>query len=184
MKNKVRELKQILSSGISIQSLSELGLDREIEETGATIGENSELKATAIFTELAVPIIADDSGLEVDVLCGEPGVRSARYAGEEKSNEANITKLLNELSGSEQRGAQFKTVITLKTNSGLYQFTGIVRGKIITEKRGEEGFGYDPIFIPEGEDKTFAEMSAAEKNAISHRSIAVKKLLTYLRSSI
>ncbi len=181
--NKVRELNEILSSNTVIKSLHELGFSKEIEETASTIEDNSELKATAVFDELSMPTIADDSGLEVDHLEGAPGVYSARYAGKEKDDQANISKLLDDLADIQHRGAQFKTVITLKTSFSLQQFTGIVRGQITESQRGEKGFGYDPIFIPEGYDRTFAEMNSEEKNAISHRSIAVRKLLDYLGHS-
>ena len=181
--NKVRELNEILSSNTVIKSLHELGFSKEIEETASTIEGNSELKATTVFDELSMPTIADDSGLEVDHLEGAPGVYSARYAGKEKDDQANISKLLDDLADIQHRGAQFKTVITLKTSFSLQQFTGIVRGQITESQRGEKGFGYDPIFIPEGYDRTFAEMNSEEKNAISHRSIAVRKLLDYLGHS-
>ena len=182
--HKVRELNQILPSPFSIKSLHQMGIEEEIEETGATIEANSLLKAAAVFNQLKIPTIADDSGLEVHALAGEPGVKSARYAGEEKDDEANISKLLDALDGVEERNAQFKTIVTLKTPSEEIQFKGIVRGHITLARRGEQGFGYDSVFIPDGEDRTFAEMLAEEKNDISHRSIAIKKLLTHLSASV
>ena len=180
--HKVSEIKKLIDPRYVVQSLSDLDDHEEIAETGETIEENSLIKAQEIFKKHGLPTIADDSGLEVDTLNGEPGVYSARYAGPEKSDQNNLKKLLANLEGSKERGAQFKTVITYFDQSGYHQFEGIVRGNITLERKGEGGFGYDPIFIPEGREVTFAEMSASEKNKISHRGLATQKLLEFLSS--
>jgi XTP/dITP diphosphohydrolase len=160
--------------------LSQAGIHEEIPETAQTIEENAVLKARYIFNHYNFDCFADDTGLEVEALNNAPGVYSARYAGEQKSSEDNINKLLAELNGKTNRNARFKTVIALILNGKEYLFEGIINGRIANEKRGEKGFGYDPVFIPNGYEKTFAEMSTSEKNNISHRAIAVQKLAKFL----
>jgi len=182
--NKVKELREMLPAPFVIQSLRDLSDFNEIEETGKTIEANSTLKADVIFRRYKLPCIADDSGLEVDELNGDPGVYSARYAGPEKDSLSNMRKLLDALEGQNNRQAQFKSVITFKSETEEQQFTGIVRGDISTVFEGEGGFGYDPIFIPSGYSRTFAQMATEEKNSLSHRYIAVKKLVDYLKQQI
>jgi len=178
--NKTKEVNQLLDGHFSVINLHDLNYLEDIPETASTLEGNSRLKARFSFKKFGMPSFADDSGLEVDALQGEPGVYSARYAGGERSDIANMQKLLRNLEGKANRSAQFKTVITLTWRNGEKQFTGIVRGKIIHEMKGKDGFGYDPIFVPDGYDCTFAEMSREEKNKISHRAIAVKKLVEFL----
>lgn len=179
-KNKIKEISELIPASIILKGLSDINCNEDIPETADTIEGNAILKAQYIFNNYHLNCFADDSGLEVEALNGEPGVYSARYAGEPKNDENNIQKLLLKLKGNENRNAQFKTVIALILNGKKYQFEGIIRGKIIDEKRGSHGFGYDPVFIPEGYDRTFAEMEFLEKNRISHRAIAVKKLIEFL----
>lgn len=180
--NKLREVRSILSP-IKVVGLTELGQHEEIPETGQTLDENSLLKAKFLFHKFQVNCFADDTGLEVESLNGAPGVYSARYAGDQKNNKANIQLLLQNLKGIKNRNAQFRTVISLILNGETLTFEGIVNGRITEELSGNEGFGYDPIFIPEGYDITFAQMSMEEKNNISHRGKAIKKLVDYLRST-
>lgn len=180
--NKVREIAELAPAGIEIFGLDELNVSEDIPETGTTMEENSSIKARFVHTNFNVPVFADDSGLEVDELNGEPGVYSARYAGLEKSDEKNMDLLLKNLQGISERGAQFKSVITFIDSSGdEKQFDGIVRGEIRHERKGNQGFGYDPIFVPEGHSKTFAEMDSSLKNQLSHRAKAFEKLLLYLQ---
>lgn len=179
-KHKIEELKKILSEGFEVFSMNEIGCNDEIEETGTTFHENAEIKAKYIYQKYKVNIISDDSGLEVEALNNQPGVYSARYAGEPSNSENNIDKLLSELQTQQNRKAAFKTVICLIFNGENYFFEGSIRGEIIKERRGEGGFGYDPVFIPDGYDKTFAELSAETKNKISHRAIATQKLIAFL----
>lgn len=179
-KNKFKEIESLLPSNIQLLSLDDIGCTEEIEETGTTIDENAIIKAKYVKENYKYDCFADDTGLEVDELGGEPGVYSARYAGKEKSNEANIQKLLKNLEGKENRNAHFKTVIALTLNGHETLFTGICEGKIIKEKKGSEGFGYDPVFLPKGYQQTFAEMSLAEKSSISHRAKAFTQLIDYL----
>lgn len=176
---KILELKSLLPEGFSVVSASELEVP-EPEETGTTLEENSSLKANFVFNHCLKPSLADDSGLEVDALQGRPGVYSARYAGEPKSDLANLQLVLSELGNSSNRSAQFRTILTYCDANGTHQFEGIIRGNITLEPQGDNGFGYDPIFIPEGETKTFAEMSLAEKNQFSHRAKAFQKFLTFI----
>lgn len=179
--NKVREIAELSPEGIEIISLDQLGISEEIEEAGATLEENSQIKARYVFSRKKIPVFADDSGLEVHALGGEPGVISARYAGSERSNSNNIALLHKKLHGIEDKSAQFRSVITLLDQDGKEtQFEGIVTGKIQKKLSGSNGFGYDPIFVPDGFDRTFAEMASEEKNLLSHRAKAFKKLLTYL----
>jgi XTP/dITP diphosphohydrolase len=181
--HKIEEVSEILKPyGFKIIGLSQAGIHEDIPETAQTIEENAVLKARYIFNHYNFNCFADDTGLEVEALDNAPGVYSARYAGEQKSSEDNINKLLAELNGKTNRNARFKTVIALILNGKEYLFEGIINGRIATEKRGDKGFGYDPVFIPNGYEKTFAEMSALEKNKISHRAIAVQKLAKFLSS--
>ena len=180
--NKIREVR-ILLHPIKIVGLTELGQHEEIPETGQTLDENSLLKAQFLFSKFQVNCFADDTGLEVESLNGAPGVYSARYAGDKKDNQANIDLLLQNLEGIENRNARFRTVISLILNGETFTFEGVVNGRITKDISGSEGFGYDPIFMPEGYDITFAEMSLEEKNSISHRGKAIKKLVDYLRST-
>lgn len=171
-----------MPQAINLLSLYDINFTDEIAETAATIEGNALLKAKAIAGKFDTNCFADDSGLLVDALNGAPGVYSARYAGEQKNDRDNIDKLLRELQGQENRKAHFKTVMALVLNGKEYLFEGIVNGTIITELRGSNGFGYDPVFMPDGYSKTFAEMSLEEKNTISHRKIALKKLLDFLET--
>ncbi len=178
--HKVEELQALLDEKFQLQTLNEIGCFDDIPETANTFEGNSLQKAMYIWERFQIDCIADDSGLEVDALNGEPGVFSARYAGEHGNHSKNIDKLLETLKGVENREAQFRSVITLLINGESQFFEGIVRGKIKQERHGEKGFGYDPIFIPEGYDRTFAEMTMKEKNPISHRGIAVAKMIEFL----
>lgn len=179
--HKLDEIRNILGSSFEVMSLNELECHDDIPETGTTLEENARQKAQYIYDKYHCNVFADDTGLEVDALGGEPGVYSARYAGGEgHDSEANMTKLLKNLEGEDNRKAQFRTVIALILDGKTSLFDGIVKGEIIKERRGGEGFGYDPIFQPEGYDKTFAELGNDIKNTISHRAIAVKALAEYL----
>lgn len=183
--HKLEEVKSIIGNSIDILSLKDIECTEEIEEYGKTIEENAKIKAEYVKNKYNINTFADDTGLEVEALNGEPGVRSARYAEEVSHDaEANINKLLCKLKGIENRKAQFKTVIALIYDGKQYMFEGIIKGEIIKEKRGTKGFGYDPVFIPEGYDKTFAELGNEIKNQISHRAIAVKKLCEFLHTLI
>ncbi len=177
--NKIFEIKKTLPPSIQLTSLLELEIE-DIPETGKTLSENALIKARFVNRKLNKNCFSDDSGLEVDALDGEPGVYSARYAGEPKNDLNNIKKLLEKLGDNLHRKACFKTVIALIIDSKEYLFEGKVEGEIINDLRGENGFGYDPIFIPFGHEKTFAEMSIDEKKLISHRSIAVNKMVDFL----
>jgi XTP/dITP diphosphohydrolase len=178
---KIQELKSLLKDDFGVISALELEVP-EPEETGTTLEENSALKANFVFDHCQKPSLADDSGLEVDALDGKPGVFSARYAGEPKSDKANITQVLLELKGVTERGAQFRTVLSYRDENGIHQFEGMVRGTLLYEPRGKMGFGYDPIFVPEGDSRTFAEMELSEKNQYSHRAKAFQKFLTFIQS--
>lgn len=183
--HKTQEIRDlIISEGLpyEVVSLHEIGDDLEIEETGETLMENSRLKAETCHRRHNTDCFADDTGLEVTSLGGRPGVYSARYAGPACRPADNIRKLLHELDGAEDRSAVFKTVITLILDDKVHTFEGQVRGAITEQPRGEDGFGYDPIFQPEGYDCTFAQMSEEEKNHISHRGRAVEALICFLRS--
>ena len=183
-KHKLEEIKDILGKDSEIVSLGEIGCYEDIPETGLTLEENARQKSTYIVEHYNHDCFADDTGLEVDALNGEPGVHSARYAeGTDHDSEANMRKLLSKMSNVKDRTARFRTVISLIINGVEHQFEGRVEGRIATEKHGKEGFGYDPIFIPEGYDKSFAELGEEVKNQISHRARAVKKLAEYLSSS-
>jgi XTP/dITP diphosphohydrolase len=178
--NKVKEIQAKLTDRYTLISLSDLDIAEEIPETSDTFEGNALLKAQYIWNKFGMSCFADDSGLEVDALGGAPGVHSARYAGLQKSDKDNIELLLENLKTHTDTSAQFHTCIALILEGQVYYFHGIIRGKLIRERKGTNGFGYDPIFIPEGYDRTFAEMTLAEKNAISHRAKAVAKLVDFL----
>lgn len=180
-KNKIKEIQLLVPNDIQILSLEDIGCVEEIPETADTIEGNAILKANYVTQKYGYDCFADDSGLEVDVLNGEPGVFSARYAGEPKNDDNNLDKLLSNLKDKTNRKANFKTVICLNLNGEQNLFTGIINGKIIDKKIGNNGFGYDPIFVADGYLKTFAELSIEEKSNISHRGIAVKKLIDFLK---
>jgi XTP/dITP diphosphohydrolase len=181
-KNKLQEISAIMPSEFEILSLQDIGYHDEIPETAQTIEGNAILKVNYVKENYKADCFADDTGLEVDSLNGEPGVFSARYAGEEKNNEANIDKLLENLKDKVSRKAQFKTVIALNLNDHQFLFQGICKGKITQEKRGSNGFGYDAVFLPEGSHKTFGEMGMEEKATYSHRAKAIRDLLDYLKN--
>jgi XTP/dITP diphosphohydrolase len=183
-KHKVEEIAAVLPSGYSLKTLNEIGITEEIPEPGATIKENSYLKAKYVsdFLKGKSAVFADDSGLEVAALNGAPGVYSARYAGIPKNDQANNKKLLQEMNRVTDRKARFVTVITLILNNEIHYFEGEVKGTIAYEPRGNNGFGYDPLFIPQAYRSTFAELGAEVKNSISHRANALKKLLDFLQS--
>jgi non-canonical purine NTP pyrophosphatase (RdgB/HAM1 family) len=180
--NKLREVRNILGNQFEILSLEDIGCHDDIDEKGQTLKENALIKAQYIYDKYHVNCFADDTGLECDALGGAPGVYSARYAGGEgHDSQANMKKLLKELENNNNRKARFRTVIALIINGKVNTFDGIVNGEIIREKRGGEGFGYDPIFEPEGYNKTFAELGVDIKNQISHRARATQKLAEYLK---
>lgn len=180
-KNKIREIQLLVPSTIEIVSLEDIGCTEEIPETANTIEGNAILKANYVTEKYGYNCFADDSGLEVDALNGEPGVFSARYAGEPKDDDNNMNKLLTNLKDKTNRKANFKTVICLNLNGEQHLFTGIINGKIIDEKIGDNGFGYDPIFVADKYTKTFGELTIEEKSTISHRGIAVKQLIEFLK---
>ncbi len=177
--NKIKEIQLLLSEQIQILSLEEIGCFEEIPETADTIEGNAILKANYVTEKYGYNCFADDTGLEVEALNGEPGVYSARYAGEQKDANDNMDKLLTNLKDKTNRKANFKTVICLNINGKQFLFTGIINGQIIKEKKGTNGFGYDPIFVAEGYVKTFAELTLEEKSVISHRGLAVKQLVDF-----
>jgi len=179
--NKVNELNLLLPESITLLSLNDINCTQEIEETGSTLEENAQIKADFIRKKYGMDCFSDDSGLEVDALNGAPGVFSARYAGSPPNNEANIKKIWNELKGISTPKARFHTVFFLHQAGGSHTLKGTVEGTLIFEKRGNGGFGYDPIFIPNGYSQTFAEMGNELKNTISHRAKATAELLKVLR---
>lgn len=178
--NKIREINNILGSSFTLLSLKDINMNEDIPEDELTLEGNALFKARHIFKATGRNVFADDTGLEVEALNGRPGVHSARFAGENKDSDANIEKLLYLLKNKVNRNSQFRTVIALILDQKEYHFEGIVKGKIISERRGSDGFGYDPVFIPRGEALTFAEMGLDEKNRISHRARAFKKLKLFL----
>lgn len=180
--HKIQEVAQLLGDNFKIVSLQEIGCHEELTEEQSTIEGNSLQKAKYVFERYHVPCFTDDSGLEIEALAGEPGVHSAYYSGS-RDFDANIQLVLLKLSGITQRKAQFKTVITLITADTQQQFTGLLPGSIIQEKKGTNGFGYDPIFVPDGHAKTLAQLTLQEKNKISHRSQAVKALINFLATT-
>ncbi|CAM3367883.1 non-canonical purine NTP diphosphatase [Aequorivita lipolytica] len=179
-KNKYIEVKTMLPKHIELLSLDDIGCNEEIEETADTIEGNAILKANYVRDNYKLDCFADDTGLEVKSLNNEPGIYSARYAGDSHNSEANIKKLLKNLEGKEDRSARFKTAIALTLNRSEIMFLGICEGEITKELRGESGFGYDPIFQPKGFDKTFAEMTLTQKSKIGHRGKAMRQLIDYL----
>lgn len=181
-KNKIAELQSMIPENITIVSLASIGCLEDIPETADTIEGNAILKANYVTDKYGYDCFADDTGLEVEALNGAPGVYSARYAGEQRDPDDNMNKLLQELSTKTTRKAQFKTVITLNYKGTQVLFTGVAKGEITTQKTGSEGFGYDPIFQPEGYNETFAEISASLKNQISHRGKATSQLIDYLNA--
>lgn len=181
-KNKILEVQQMLPSTIEIISLESIDCFEEIPETADTIEENAIMKANYITKKYGYDCFADDTGLEVESLNGEPGVYSARYAGEQRNDDDNMNKLLKSLENKPNRNAQFKTVIALNLNGKQHLFTGIAKGEITLKKSGNQGFGYDPIFKPEGYDVTFAQLSLEIKNNISHRGKATKQLIDFLKT--
>ena len=180
--NKLKEIQSLIPKEIEIISLKEIGCTEEIPETGDTLEANAFQKAHYIKDNFNYDCFADDTGLEIDELNGDPGVYSARYAGPERNANANMNKVLNELKGKKNRKAKFRTAIALTLNNEKHLFEGEINGYISDVKQGNEGFGYDPIFIPENDIRSFAQMSMQEKGAISHRGRAVKKLVTYLNN--
>lgn len=180
--HKLKEVSAILGDKIELLSLNDINCHTDIPETSDTLEGNALLKAQFIHTHYGINCFADDTGLEVEALNGKPGVYSARYAGDAHNSEANMLKLIQDMEGKKNRNAQFRTVISLILNENTYQFEGIIKGQIIEEKRGLSGFGYDPIFIPEGYHETFAELGDEIKNKISHRAQAVNKLCKFLFS--
>lgn len=180
-KNKLEEVKKMLPN-VELLSLTDIKCFEEIPETSDTLKGNSILKANHVTEKYGFFCFADDTGLEVSSLNGAPGVYSARYAGEENNSEANMEKLLNNLVDKSDRNAHFKTVITLNIDGKQYFFDGVCKGQILKEKKGAKGFGYDPIFQPDGYEESFAEMSMEEKGKISHRGLAVQKLIDFLKN--
>tara|TARA_B100000886_G_scaffold117950_1_gene79319 strand:- start:11498 stop:12082 length:585 start_codon:yes stop_codon:yes gene_type:complete len=181
--NKLVEFKKILGDKINLFSLSDIGLNQEIPENEKTIKKNAMFKAKFVNTQTGKNVFADDTGLEIDSLNGEPGVYSARYSGVETNSDKNIELVLTKLKNKSNRNSRFKTIISLIIDGKSVNFEGVVEGKITEKKRGSNGFGYDPIFQPNGYASTFGEMSLKEKNKISHRSIAINKMVQYLKEN-
>ena len=179
-KHKIREISDLLDSRFEVIGLTEIGITEDIPEDADNLADNALFKARYVHERTGLNVFADDTGLEVDALGGAPGVYSARYAGTSKDPSDNIIKLLKELEGVEDRKARFRTVIALIYDNSEYLFEGKVEGGIIQMRRGTGGFGYDPVFIAEGYDQTFAEMPLSEKNKISHRAMAMRKLIAFL----
>jgi XTP/dITP diphosphohydrolase len=183
-KHKLEEVRAILGNRVEVLSLSDINCNDDIPETAETLQGNALIKARHIYNKYGVNCFADDTGLEVEALNGAPGVYSARYAGESNDSQANMNKLLQNLTGKNNRNAQFRTVIALIINGEEKLFDGIVKGTITEEKKGDSGFGYDPIFVPEGYSESFAQMDSDTKNSISHRYRATKQLCDYLINSL
>lgn len=179
--HKLEEIQAILGTKLSLLSLHDIGFDEEIPEPYLTLEENALHKARVVYRFCKLPVIADDTGLEVDVLGGRPGVYSARYAGDQKDSRANMQKVMQELEGLLDRKARFRTVIAFVSPIGEEFFEGIVTGTLLDEAVGNGGFGYDPIFVPEGYNQTFAQMPAELKNSISHRGRAIEKFMAFLQ---
>ena len=182
-KNKLSEISDILGDKIELLSLKDIGFSGDIPETNPTIKENASQKSHFIYDRYGVNVFADDTGMAIEALDGRPGVYSARYAGENATYKDNMFKALREMEGKTNRKAKFITVISLILEGKEYFFEGIVNGTITTEPRGSDGFGYDPIFLPNGYNKTYAQMSAEEKNAMSHRGLATQKFVEFLRKN-
>lgn len=179
-KHKLDEIRKITTGRIEILSLSDINCNEEIEETGTTLEENALIKARYIKNKYGYDCFGDDTGLEVVALNGEPGVYSSRYAGEQCNPQDNMNKLISAMQGADSRNAQFRTVIAAILNDKEHLFEGVVKGEIITEKRGSNGFGYDPVFMPSGYNQTFGELSDEVKNGISHRAVAMEKFIAFL----
>tara|TARA_B100001142_G_C14031974_1_gene538508 strand:+ start:124 stop:720 length:597 start_codon:yes stop_codon:yes gene_type:complete len=180
--NKLKEIQALMPDGVDILSLKDIGCTEDIPETGNTLEANAFQKAHYLKEHYGYDCFADDTGLEIEALNGAPGVYSARYAGPQRSAEDNMSKILNKLQGKENRKAQFRTAIALILNEEEHLFEGKVDGHISEDRQGDEGFGYDPIFLPENDQRSFAQMSMEEKGEISHRGRAVKKLVEYLNN--
>ncbi len=180
--NKLKELQNLLGENIELLSLADINCNEEIPEDFETLEENADQKAAYIYQKYQINCFADDTGLEIEALDNAPGVYSARYAGADKDSKANMKKVLANLKNETNRKAQFRTVISLYLNGEKHQFEGIAKGSILTKEQGVDGFGYDPIFQPDGYDITFAEMDMQTKNSISHRGLAVQKLVAFLKS--
>ena len=180
--HKLKEVQEMLSNYIEVLSLKDIGCFEDVEETESTLEGNAKLKADYITEKYGFDCFADDTGLEVEALDGKPGVYSARYAGAHGNAEKNMEKLLNELQNKSNRKAKFRTIIALNLRNKQYLFEGICDGKILNEKTGVKGFGYDPIFKPSNASSSFAEMNSEEKNIISHRGIAIQELVQFLNS--
>ncbi len=178
--HKFNEINNIFSDRINLISLKDLNLNEDIPEDHNSLEENSASKALFVYNKYKIDCFADDTGLEIEALNGEPGVHSARYAGNQCNFEDNINKVLQKMQGIISREARFRTVISLVENGRIVNFEGSIKGKILNEKKGDKGFGYDPIFQPDGYEQTFAEMTIQEKNRISHRGRAIEKLINYL----
>ncbi|MFT7345105.1 MAG: XTP/dITP diphosphohydrolase [Lentimonas sp.] len=182
--NKAKEISNQLKDTIQLMTLNDLNLTEEIPETGSTLSENAKIKSSYIAERFKMNCFADDTGLEIEALNGEPGVYSARYAGLQKSSEGNMDLVLKNMEGKTQRNAQFKTMISLYWDGEFYEFEGIVEGQILTERTGKDGFGYDPIFQPNESKLSFAQMTMEEKNLISHRGRAVKKMVDFINDKL
>jgi XTP/dITP diphosphohydrolase len=180
-KHKIREISDLLDESFKILGLADVNITDDIPEDAETLSENALFKARYVYDRTGKNVFADDTGLETDALDGAPGVYSARYAGEGRSFDDNINKLLNQLEGKENRSARFRTVIALILDGREYLFEGTVEGEIIRERKGTGGFGYDPVFLARGYERTFAEIPLEEKNKISHRALAMRKLLAFLK---
>jgi len=181
-RHKVDEIRKVVGNNINIVTLADAGIDIDIPEPHDTLQENASEKSQTIHRLTEQNCFSEDTGLEVEALNGEPGVKSARYAGDDRNFQGNINKLLANLAGKPNRNAQFRTVISLIWQGQEYFFEGICKGHIVDDQKGTQGFGYDPVFVPDGSDKTFAEMSIDEKNAFSHRRKATDKLVAFLNS--
>ncbi len=181
-RNKVAELNHLLGDAFEILTLKDIGFDEEIQETGATLHENAQIKSSLIFDRYGLPTLSDDSGLFVAALDGAPGVFSARYAGPNASDQENIDLLLQSLKGKEHRSASFKTVLSFQINRTQHFFEGAVHGTILESPRGTFGFGYDPVFMPLGGERSFAEMDKEAKNQWSHRSIALRNFIQWFKN--
>lgn len=182
-KHKLEEIEKLLTNVCKIKSLKDLNITEDIPETHETLEENAIEKASYIYNKFGLNCFADDTGLEIEALDGRPGVYSARYAGEGCSFDDNVNKILLELKEITNRNARFRTIIALLSDGKILTFEGEIKGKIISEKQGREGFGYDPVFVPEGYTQTFAEMDLTLKNKISHRSRVIEKFIAYLNST-
>ena len=179
--HKLKEIRCIMPPGFEVLGLNDIGCTQDIPETSTTLEGNADIKSSFVYKNFGRNCFADDTGLEVDALGGKPGVYSARYAGEDGNADKNMIKLLLEMQEVEDRRARFRTVISLIMGGEVRHFEGIVEGKILHDRRGAEGFGYDPVFLPDGYEQSFAEMDLELKNSISHRGKAVSKLIEYLQ---